>query len=48
MAQSSHPIPPDPQAISRAHSDWNSFTRFSSYAIIGVIAILILMAVFLL
>ncbi len=47
MANTS-PTPPDPNAVTRAHKDWEAFTRYSTYAVAGVIAILALMAIFLL
>lgn len=40
--------PVDSDAIAKAEYGWKEFTKFSKYTIIGVVAVLILMAIFLL
>jgi len=38
----------DPEAVEQAKQTWHGFTAFSKWSIIAVVAILILMAIFLL
>lgn len=42
------PVSVDPQAVKDAERIWDDFTKLTKYSIIGVIAVLIGMAVFLL
>lgn len=37
----------DPQQVKDAHNMWHGFTHLSKISIIGIIAVLVLMAVFL-
>jgi hypothetical protein len=38
----------NPHELARAQAGWSSFTKTTKYATLGVIAILVLMAIFLL
>lgn len=42
-----HPVDVDPQALKDARAFWNNFGEATKYGIIGVVAILALMAFFL-
>jgi hypothetical protein len=42
------PVDVDPQALEHARGMWAGFTTMTKYGVIAVIAVLILMAVFLL
>lgn len=44
----SHNTDVNPKELARAQAGWSSFTHMTKYATISVIAILVLMAVFLL
>jgi hypothetical protein len=47
MAQSHAPAPVDPEALARASANWNGFVHLIKYSLIAIIAVLALMAVFL-
>ncbi len=48
MADNSHtPAPVDPGALQSAHTLWSGFTKYTAWVVIGVVAILALMAFFL-
>lgn len=44
----SHNTDVNPQELARAQAGWSSFTQMTKYGTIAVIAILVLMAIFLL
>lgn len=44
----SQPVPVDPQELERARAMWKNFTSVFKFHIYGIIALLILMAIFLL
>jgi hypothetical protein len=49
MDTHAHPAPDvNPQELSRSIHGWANFTKFAKYAILHIIALLILMAIFLL
>ncbi len=49
MDTHAHPAPDvNPQELSRAIHGWANFGAFAKYAIIGIIGLLVLMAIFLL
>lgn len=41
-------VPVDPHELQRAHVGWVNFTKFAKYGVLHIIALLILMAIFLL
>lgn len=49
MSNHSHaPVDVDPAALDQAHNVWHGFTALMKYALIGIVAVLIAMFVFLL
>lgn len=48
MANASTPVKPDPKQVENAKRSWLAFTRATKYSVIVVVAVLILMAIFLL
>ncbi len=48
MAEQHSPVTVDPENLKSAQSFWGNFMNITKYGIYGVVAILILMAIFLL
>ena len=48
MSHDSSPVAVDPEAVIRAEHGWEVFTKYGKWVALHVIAILILMAIFLL
>lgn len=48
MSHEHVPVSVDPEAVQRAEHGWEAFTKYGKWGALHVIAILILMAIFLL